>query len=487
MGSPTSLCAWLLPLTVSVCWSLQVEIVEPIRAAGDDVALIFIPGAKLTGGQYKRTAQAIQVASKLRVWAALTGGYFHDVPTPIQIPGAIDAAVRDLRQAGMSSEVFVGVGHSLGGVFLQSWGKDPKFKAVVLMAAYLDRNLTSLRSYPVPVLTLAAELDGQTRISRMVEEYAKLQRDVRVSRDAVYRTPVVCLRGANHGQFASGAMPPRVQQMNPQPEVSLAQVHASVGKVISNFLTGFLSSDLALVPAAHREMERYFAESGKVFQPLLDVKALHESGNSGPCPWASVAQSHLAGDLSDRIQVQTVSLGRLVFIASRPRIVQVRNTTVIHTVALVDKPRAAIDVPSLAQSPQTVSLKLKTKPAIMEARGMNPGPDEPKPSCLALNELALKVALDKATRKSRNRYLARGRPIVFEEDIVTSHGLRWMATMPRLWEDEAGLHVQAVAMTTLTLVGSVPWNPVRSDSVYCKLVTPYRALEWVLVDSLRPY
>ena len=60
-------------------------------------------------------AQAIQAASGLRVWVALTKDYFMGVPDIQQVPEAVQMAMEELLRAGMTSKKYIGVGHGLAG------------------------------------------------------------------------------------------------------------------------------------------------------------------------------------------------------------------------------------------------------------------------------------------------------------------------------------------------------------------------------------
>lgn len=435
----------------------------------------------MKGEQYKTVAQAIQRASELRVWVALTKDYLLNVVTPFQIPGAVDGAIAALKRLGFKGNSYVGIAHSLSGLFLRSYAKKSnKLKAVVMMASYLERN-TNLGDFPLPVLTLAAELDGQTRISRIVVEYAKLMEEVSLSQKAVYRNPVICVEGANHAQFASGPMPGRVKKMNPEPDVSEAEAHARIGEYVSSFLAVQFSNVTAEVSTARRNLENYFVETGRILKPLLDVKELTEVDRFGSLPWARVAQKNVAGHLADQVNVYNRVCQGWAFIDSKPYISSVGDRVIVNTTAAISFAWSLLDRPSELQSPTDVALKMKSKAGLKIALRLDIADGGQSQDCVALNELALNVALNRSTAASRARYSKRGLPVVFEKDIVRPTGFLWATTPFTSWQDNAGLHVRAVR-------SSVPSTSSRyQGNLFCKVLSPYRALEWVVLDSLKPY
>ncbi|GFR70007.1 hypothetical protein ElyMa_002062100, partial [Elysia marginata] len=94
--------------------AVTITILEPIKSSGDEVGLIFFPGAYIPTDAYNKTVRAIQEASNLRVWAALTGGYTLNLVSGRDVEDAVDDAIRELKSAGMKSDAYVGVGHGWG-------------------------------------------------------------------------------------------------------------------------------------------------------------------------------------------------------------------------------------------------------------------------------------------------------------------------------------------------------------------------------------
>lgn len=75
-----------------------------------------------------------------------------------------------------------------------------------------------------------------------------------------------------------------------------------------------------------------------------------------------------------------------------------------------------------------------------------------------------------------------GRQLILEEDMLTSNELAWLVSQLELVELSDGLHVQSQRY-------EMTYKPSQKDSsglFYCSLLSPFRAMEWIYVDSLRP-
>ncbi|KAK3780053.1 hypothetical protein RRG08_061821 [Elysia crispata] len=455
--------------------SVRTTILEPVRATGEEVGLVFIPGAYIKAEKYRKTARAIQEATELRVWVALTGEYSYNLVNAKEMRQAIETSISELKKAGMTSEHYVGVGHGWGGFYLQKNAKDSKLKALVLMGSTISRT-TSLRDFPIPVLTLAAELDGVTRITRIAVEYEKLTHNTTSFFKRLYRTPVIYIEGANHAQFASGELRPKLKSADLEANVTEVQTHREIGKYLNAFLTVTFSSDDSQIDEALDQLSDAFLRSVKKFQPLLDVRNLDTDGEESM--WTILAQEYFAQEYGDRVAVSNDILENPWFFGREPTISFNDDDMIIGTTALIHSEAKSngIKLKTDMESPLEIDMKLVSKEAIWKALvGENDTSLKSEPNtCKSLNHLALILALCVSSEEARERYLSQGRPIILENDAMRGANILWAPTSLQMWEDKAGLHVRSMAMVT-------------SKHHFCKVMSPYRALEWINVDSLRVY
>uniref|UniRef100_A0A2C9L2H0 Alpha/beta hydrolase fold-5 domain-containing protein n=1 Tax=Biomphalaria glabrata TaxID=6526 RepID=A0A2C9L2H0_BIOGL len=456
-------------------------IVPPIRPSGEEAAVIFIPGANIKGEAYLKTAAAIQNASPLRLWVALTGNYSLETPNPVELPKAVENAIKQLSKAGMKGDNYTGIAHSLGGVFLSTYAKKSQLKAVVLLGSYLSRE-TSFKDYPLPVLTLSGELDGQARITRIAVEYKKLQ-DIIKSPDAVFRYPVINIPKINHAQFASGVMPPAVTKYDLTPEVTEDVAHVLIGKQVSNFLTVTFDGPSAMdVLEAKEAIVDSFVDSGKRFEPLLFVNSMDEVPILLTSPWSVLCQEVMAGQLAPKIKVDNlVAPTETIFVVSFPSIARNSTDLVVKTKSFIQYDSNPLDISTTPESPQEVDVKCKSYEAIQSALNVSASLTAANTTCRDLNELALNIAYLNSRSEAQQRYKSKGRPLTFQDDVTYKSGFEWAENPLKLVEDDSGLHVQSVALRVSL------HSPVFPGDFYCKVISPYRAMEWINVDSLRAH
>lgn len=471
---------------INRCETVSIQILQPIRSWGDEVGLIFIPDVNITGEQYNKTARAIQEASELRLWVVLTGDYFFSVPDTQQVEGAVNSAIGQLERAGMNSKTYVGVGHGLGGRNLQSYAQNSNLRAIVLLGSSLPSHI-SMMDYPIPVLTLCGELDGLMRIPRVAGEYEKLMGAAKDSDffRGVYRTPVIYIPGTNHALFASGQMPRFILDDDLAASISEEQAHGIIGQHVDSFLTVSFSSSESKVDNALNQLVHAFSQTAGKLQPFLDLKRLDVGDDGRTSLWTILAQEFFADELSDRVNAYNLIIKNPGFFLSIPTITHTDDGVIAGTSALVhyDLKTTWKRWHAVYESPREISMKLVSKESFRLALDSNHTSrlfSKPH-DCKSLNRLAFALALTVSSEDAKERYLKRGRPIIFEEDEMLESNLHWASRPLYMKETEAGLVVRSVGMITAAS------GRMISGRHYCKVISPYRAMEWINVNSLRPF
>ena len=369
---------------------------------------------------------------------------------------------------------------SLSGDYLRPYVGGSKLKAVVFLGAVLPYS-SKLEDFPVPLLTLVAELDGYTRITRSMGEFTKLENDMLVSPESLYRTPVILLKGSNHGQFASGKMPERIIDTDLKTDLTEDEAHRMIGKRVNSFLTATFSSSPSIVDTARADIKEAFYEAMEKLQPFFTLRAFELDNLPN---WMRMNQEYVAGEFADQIQVHTEVKKNPWFFFSKPSISRGdEDQVVVETKALVDYGRDYnSEVTSVKRSAVEIDMKLKTKDAIWEAlSNHDDGPhtslrSEPM-TCKALNEFAWQVAMNYSTQEARDRY-RKHRHVIFWEDVIGDNAALWATWSLSYWEN-GDFNVRGVSLITDLE------NESNPGVFYCKALSPFRALEWINVDSLK--
>ncbi|XP_042206774.1 uncharacterized protein LOC121855736 isoform X4 [Homarus americanus] len=123
--------------------------------------------------------------------------------------------------------------------------------------------------------------------------------------------------------------------------------------------------------------------------------------------------------------------------------------------------------------------KFKSREAIMELLiplGVEFGDEV---SCRDINQAAFDLALSTASGLSKSRFETRGRSSTFHPDEVKLTGSGWLEAHLLYSITDAGLEVKSPSLPTDVNVGFG-----LGGMHYCKLLTPTRALEYLIIDSL---
>ncbi|XP_069106210.1 uncharacterized protein [Argopecten irradians] len=469
-------------LTVFVTPSQQritVTILTPTKT-GPEVGLIIVPGAYISGSAYKPVGEAIQADSDLKVWVALLDGFFGNLANPLQIGGAVSKAESELKKRGVN-HIFL-AGHSLGGQITANYvlNHHRGLSGALLFGSYLTRTVEPT-SYPVPVLTIAGDLDGLTRLTRIQESYEELVLEVQRNQSNMYRTPVISLEGVNHAQFASGPMPSEVQAYDIEPEVTNTTAYSLIAKYTNAFMAANVKTNPStIITDARKTLLEGYTTTGYIMAPLTNMKSvsnnpLHVS------KWTSEAQTVLIGlrDTSNvRIINKVVSESQLQ--RSTPEMRFKDGLLTITTYTQVSMQRNPLDVSTFYMSPVQLQAEMKSRDAV-KAFLPNETYMENNESCNSINQAALQYALGQASPIAVSRFAKRGRPVVAEADVEAPSVQLWMLQELQYDDDVDGVHVTSESY-------QVPYKASRASTsglYFCKLLAPYRAMEWIYVDGLR--
>ncbi|XP_067683462.1 uncharacterized protein [Haliotis asinina] len=468
----------LLTSVLGAALAVTPHILTPQAKQAPEAALIIVPGAYVKGQQYIPLGQEIQRSSPLKLWVAVLEGFIGDLPNPIQLSGAVTDAIAQLRKSGMTSDNVFLAGHSLGGVFVGNYGKShaKQLKGILLLASYITKG-NPLSQYPVPVLTISGDLDGNTRITRIADSFQELQSDVAKNANAMYRTPVVIMSGINHAQFASGTMPSGVVKVDLPAEVSETTAHNVIAQHCNNFLVATLQQPATDVTKAKAALKQAYDATSRIMKPLLTIKILdiNDQNMSG---WTIQAQKMLLGDIGKTLKVTNKEEGEPSFLLARAD----TGTNIVDTVTHVSMPLNPMDVSTNKASPDQLEAKMKTREAVVKSMSGVKAGAGPTITCKDINEAAFQLALNSSSSVARTRYQKRAvRKFVFKDDIKFSTGIQWVGWNLDLKETANALEVTSASLVT----AADAFISSFAGMYYCKLLAPYRAMEWIYVDSLR--
>jgi len=464
------------------------EVLGPV-GPGDgstQIGLIFIPGATIPGAAYLPLLEAVQEHYPGSLWVGATSEWGNEMPNPIEIGGQIDKCLAKAQEAGYDTETVFFGGHSLGGIVLESHisGHSDKAAGIALLGTWLPDLLGEKTSgsneYPVPVLTAIGELDGGglSYLRREVEETAVLPGSV-TSFSKTILVPQV-----NHAQVASGEIDQGVIDNDIDPELSEYEAHQNYGQRLGDWLAlnalhlGLVSQDDANEALAN--FAQYEAATSEFVQPF--VTALEKEQVGLVSEFVTEAQFSIlnleAG--GDVVITNTILTNIPTFQGYKPSAEEVDGIVTIKTWSHLLYDLDILDF-NKHLSASTVKAKMKLADAIYPMLGL-PEIDEIM-TCAALNAMTMEYAMSIASEEALERLASKGRTLIFGKDIEyawggvpweLSGGLRW-----ELSDDGDSVVLQSARLT------SGPNFPLYPGEHYCDLLSPYRALEWIYIESVR--
>ncbi|XP_072028148.1 uncharacterized protein [Amphiura filiformis] len=489
---------------------LYTKVLPPITDVGSEVALITAPGAYIAGEAYESLCLAIQKASSLKLWVGLTAGYRGDLADPVSLEEAIYLAISDLQAAGMSktAPIFV-AGHSLGGTFSQTIvAADPQmFAGVLLWASYLAGQTSDMGAFPTPVMHVSGDIDGLTRMTRIGRAYRELLNLMTTDPEAEFTKSVVLVSGVNHGQFASGEMPPEVVENDILSDLTQADAQGAIADASVMWMEANMGDT-----AARDRLQKAVSKTNDTFYPLFVAEDYEQNGMASE--WAIISQELVASvppELTNELHITNqIYDDQGDFESSKPSVFKnLKGKTVVTTTSKVNKPSNPLDNSLTEESADEIATKMKNQLAIKEVLGN--GQYGVMLNCKELNQEVFDWALTMASPEVLDRYNRNGRQMILEmtssQKQVPSGSTILLRIHTRLAPHGTVkiLHfLQGTEWNNISFKknGSGQWEILTSASLYtspkfpvpniagvyyCKQLSPYRAMEWVYVDSLRPY
>lgn len=450
-------------------------ILTPLTSkTGPEKVFVLINGAFVPNTDYVEVAKAIQTSSSQRLWVAIPS-FLLNTPNPGQIGSKIKAAIGAIESAGFPGgagavkaafDVVVG-GHSLGGIFSQGAVIKGDYAALVLFGSYLSSiNGYAVNRYSKPVLTLAGELDGLTRITRIAQSWTEMEAYVASeSPTAKYYRPVIALAGVTHSQFCSNVNVTSFGLKDHCPEVSLPDAHAAIGSTVASFLTVVFGGN---VVAAKTSLDKGLAYTGALVAGYISAQAMETAD------WCAAAQSREAAQLKTKIEVAvTKTADFATFWPLNPKI-EGKTVTVIAEPSYSYNPT---DLSTIDFAANNINCKIKTAAALADHFG-EPKPSESSSTCESQNRDAIEKAMSLVSAKTRERYAAIGQPFATEDDVIYSTGFTWQAASLNF--DKSGPKVKISSPRVTTSLDAALW----SGNQLCKYLSPARVIEYMMVDGM---
>lgn len=379
-------------------------------------------------------------------------------------------------------------------------------------------------SFPVPVLSIGGELDGVVRISRMAEA---LYTQTHLSSSDF---PVVLLAGMNHASLLSGAPPAAVASSDLKAELSSSEAVKAVADAVVNFIKYHTGS--ALAAEAKSALAQLHAAGEELVGPLLDALVNQEGSwfltgsddEHGSAPWAAKAQQimaeplpapyswtssnefHLLSDedgippyyrgkhraniqvdaASHTIKSSTVAQLRFIKLSTTDTAMGLNGGAVIEEekLGIMNKFQAADDG-SFAVSAIEIGTKLASRQLVFNLTGYDsPETLDDGSRCLPINQAAYNYALAAVSPAARARFQAHGVPMKMMADKlpVIPAGPWWIWTYLDM---SMAKDASALEVTSYYAFYSLASDPYGAGNHYCKLLSPARAVEWILTDGLR--
>jgi len=485
--------------------SNQDHVIKPLDdKVGPEKMLVFIPGANVPTENYLPTVNAIQEASELKLWVvipAMPGKRCimlcptASVCAPLQ--GYVSSILGKAKKQGWNGTSFAPdtfvAGHSLGGICAQTLSMaytSPGYQALTVLGAYTQAvtGKNSVQDFPIPVMTVGAELDGGLGRPAMIGARLTASDEAAKTNGTDWQTtkaPVLILPGLDHSSFCPGFSVPG--DVFPA-EATQEEAMNATGKIVSAFL--HLHSGSSDVSSASQTIQAAMASTREMLAPFTQAYKI-EGGNNGnnhkTSPWCQTAQQLLSGSpAADKVRVNPVVYKDDAHQFEHTRVAYVPDSSGDLVLNASGHNDYYSGVGSSCLVPAaSVDCKMVSSERVAQQLNIT---QNTSPSCRDVNQEAVKTAMailsnskSAFANKTLARYIKRGRSIMFADDFAPFEniGPLFIKGSLKITDSSEGITVSSIAIHTQ--LNSTLFPGVH----YCKLLSPARVLDYIYTDSLK--
>jgi hypothetical protein len=345
------------------------------------------------------------------------------------------------------------------------------------------------------------------RVSRVAEAYWHSYNNVESTQKDLF--PVVAIEGVSHMGFMSGPAPGAVAKRDLTLDISVADAHSSVASAMVSFMDQIIlgnspsldtASTLAiLAPLLEAmELEGYYhmkepCYASPLVGPTDDPTCLHGA------PWSNMTtQRVMAGDLDPKVTILNDDNFHRVASVTPVHLPEVDSSCEanptedceIQTITVTQNiynQKDRLDTGYFPISASEMKTKINSRQRIQEHAGYSDADfhelDEQGNRCADINQEAINWAYGQLSETSRDLYDQYGVKMVVGDDMGPyNEGPLWIWHYMEYNKD--------LTANTLTVKSPMMRTPTKyliksaAGFHYCKVLSPFRALEWMMVDGL---
>lgn len=281
--------------------------------------------------------------------------------------------------------------------------------------------------------------------------------------------PVRTLEGLNHMSFTTGQPPPSPSLKDLPPEIEGPEARRIIVDDCLFFIDFCIKLKQEEDVSEHLEkLSEWLDYQAIIYDPLIRASDMEVSRDKTESPWVKEAQRIIAEAYEPEVVVHNYAMDQSDLVSSRPSLTKIGEEVLANTTVNV-----RTDLPW--SSALMLQAKLSSREMFDEVLGRVPSVN-PQPTCRDVNMAAWDLVYSTITDLAKRRYETRDYKINFKEDVQQVWGPGWVLSEIEFSSDGSTLNITSSSLIT---------SPSLGGAHYCKILSPFRAIEFFYVDSLR--